>query len=268
MELRRPQDLLSLARGEVVTKRNLFDLIQFSKIAGSPYWGGPDVSIGNTPQQGINWIGSPPSVRGVIVKTRPEAYDQDGWTDAAQNVFRYSFKARKSRVSYTELANSVLITQPNFLYPVLVFTEGNGGWKFEGQFAVAEIDETSVFLHRYSVHNDQSHQLEDLVGFQEGGRSYVLHLLAERSSQAVKILKNTDSFSCDICELDFNERYGVEYIEAHHKIPVSSFTSEHLVKPSDLALLCPNCHRAIHCYMKIYAHGYEELKHMMRARLG
>jgi len=40
MKLKKPQDLFLLSAGDVVTKRNLFDLIQYSKVIGSQYWGG------------------------------------------------------------------------------------------------------------------------------------------------------------------------------------------------------------------------------------
>ena len=59
MELQKVNDLFSLSDGDVVSKRCLFDLIQFSKIENSLYWSGPKSVIGNTPQQGINWVGPP-----------------------------------------------------------------------------------------------------------------------------------------------------------------------------------------------------------------
>jgi DUF2075 family protein len=42
MQLNKPQDLLQLAIGDLVSKRNLYDLIQFSKISTSNNWGGQD----------------------------------------------------------------------------------------------------------------------------------------------------------------------------------------------------------------------------------
>ena len=57
MELKKTLDLFSLSTGDLVTKRNLYDLVQFSKVEASPYWSGTEGIIGNTPQQGINWVG-------------------------------------------------------------------------------------------------------------------------------------------------------------------------------------------------------------------
>lgn len=122
MKLSKPQDLFSLASGDTVSKRNLFDLIQYSKVDSSPYWSGPEFTIGNTPQQGINWVGNLPSVKAVIIKTRPGSYEEDGWSDDDKSAFHYSFKARNGEINFKEKANDVLIKQPQHLYPILLFS--------------------------------------------------------------------------------------------------------------------------------------------------
>ena len=121
MPLSKPQELFLLAIGETVTKRNLYDLVQYSKVDSSQFWGGADFIIGNTPQQGINWIGTLPAVRAVIIKTRPGSYDEDGWADESKSSYHYSFKARNSVISFEEKANQVLVNQPQHLYPILLF---------------------------------------------------------------------------------------------------------------------------------------------------
>ena len=132
MVLTKTQDLFSLLLGCTVTKRNLFDLIQFSKIKNSDYWSGGDHEIGNTPQQGINWIGKFPTIRALIIKARPGSYEDDGWTDSNKEKYRYSFKAKKGSIIYTEKANRALINQPEYFYPIFLFTEHREGWYFEG----------------------------------------------------------------------------------------------------------------------------------------
>ncbi len=257
--LKRPQDIFRLVIGTRVTKRNLFDLVQYSKVENSEYWGSRDYIIGNTPQQGINWIGSPPSTKGVIIKTRPGSYETDGWLSDKPDAYRYSFKARKSAVSYTETANSVLISQPHFLYPVFLFTEQSGEWAFEGRFSVTEIADLWVVLERESSAKHLVLPLEEEI-FREGGRKYVTHLMVERSRSLVDFLKATSVWICDICSDDYAARYGIEYIEAHHKTPISTLTSEHIVKLEDLVLLCPNCHKAVHIIMKRSELDYDEIK--------
>ena len=239
MILQRPQDIFTISIGDTVTKRNLFDLIQYSKIEESQFWGGSEFSIANTPQQGINWIGAPPYIQGIIIKARPGSYEHDGWADQSRNAFRYSFKARNSIVSYRETANRVLIAQPQHSYPILLFTEQKAKWLYEGQFCVTEIADLYVVLERKGVSMTMA-TAQDEITYREGGRRYVTHLAS---------------------------RYGVSYIEAHHKVPISTFTSECAVTPEDLALLCPNCHKAVHIYMKQNDSAYTEIKEMLQSRM-
>lgn len=260
MVLRKPQDLFALSNGDTITKRNLFDLIQFSKVDSSPYWAGHDFKIGNTPQQGINWIGSLPDVKAVIIKTRPGSYKEDGWTNEQKTIYHYSFKARDGKVSYKEKANDVLIKQPQHLYPVLLFTETKKGWNFEGEFSVTEIEDTYVVLQLASLGISERYSSQDETLYSEGDRRYVTHLMVERNKDVVAAIKNSTTWLCDICNIDFKEKYGVPYIEAHHKIPISNYTSKYKINYKDLALLCPNCHKAVHIYMKINNQEYDKIK--------
>lgn len=260
MNLKRPNDLLSLSAGDRVTKRNLYDLIQYSKVADSQYWGGSETQIGNTPQQGINWVGTPPACHAVIIKTRPGSYEEDGWANEERTSYHYSFKARGGEISYSEKANEVLINQPRYLYPILLFTENKDSWVFEGTFSVAEIDGKYVVLNRgASVVAEQISSQEE-VQYQEGGRKYVAHLMAERSRGVVQALKGSSPWVCDICSMKFIERYGVEYIEAHHKVPISTYSSTRVVNAEDFSLLCPNCHKAVHIHMKMDGLEYPQIK--------
>ena len=177
MVLSKPQDLFSLSSGDTVTKRNLFDLIQFSKVESSPYWAGHEFAIGNTPQQGINWVGQLPVVKAVIIKTRPGSYEEDGWTDESKTTYHYSFKARNSKISYKEKANQVLINQPQHLYPILLFTDKKDVWYFEGAFSVSEIEDTYVVLRRGVARTTNITSDQDEAIYQEGERRYVTHLL-------------------------------------------------------------------------------------------
>ncbi len=95
MVLTKSQDIFQLKPGDAVAKKNLFDLIQYSKVEGSEYWAGLDFRIGNTPQQGINWIGELPEVKAVIIKTKPGAYEEDAWLDEERLTYRYSFKLKR-----------------------------------------------------------------------------------------------------------------------------------------------------------------------------
>lgn len=259
-------DLLELSQGATISKRILFDLIQFSKQPGSTHWSGLGGVIANTPQQGINWIGSPPDVRGVIIKTRPGSYEEDGWIDGALDTYRYSFKARKGVISLREKANRVLIDQPLGLYPVLLFTEAGRDWRFEGRFDVSGIADSHVVLRRHSGTPDQLPEPPDMV-WREGGRRYITHLLAERSRTLVSWLKSVKEHACDICGESQSDRYGVTVVDAHHKTPLSAWSDDHEVTPGDIALVCPNCHRAVHALMRDGPASYEVIRQQLRERL-
>lgn len=267
MELKKTEDLFSLLTGDIVTKRNLYDLVQFSKVKGSPYWSGTEGVINNTPQQGINWIGHLPEVQAVIIKTRPGSYDDDGWSDDGKSSYHYSFKARKGKISFTEKANEVLVKQPQYLYPIFLLTEHTDGWYFEGAFSVSEIGNKFVVLNRGLASAIEISTSQDDLLFHEGERKYVTHLMAERNKEVVKALKSVESWLCDICGGDYLATYGVKYIEAHHKIPISTYSAGYTVSLSDFALLCPNCHKAVHIYMKESGYDYAKIKNILRARL-
>lgn len=91
--------------------------------------------------------------------------------------------------------------------------------------------------------------------FTEGKRKLVTHETSERDPRVVKEAKrifkqeHDGELFCEICGFNFKAVYGKVgdgFIEAHHKISLSSITKEHKVKPSDLMMVCPNCHRMLH----------------------
>jgi 5-methylcytosine-specific restriction protein A len=87
----------------------------------------------------------------------------------------------------------------------------------------------------------------------EGKVLFRLHRRSERDSLIVRRKKDsvkqaTGRLACEVCELDFEERYGevgTGFIECHHLVPLSE-GKERATSLSDLVLLCSNCHRMIH----------------------
>ncbi len=109
------------------------------------------------------------------------------------------------------------------------------------------------------------HKFEDFgaipPSFMEGDRRMVQHLEVERSKEVVDLLKSTTLnkdgagfIICESCGVAPGSRYGCEVIEAHHKIPVSA-AGIRAIKIEDFALLCPNCHRAVHKGVSIEKHS-------------
>ena len=91
--------------------------------------------------------------------------------------------------------------------------------------------------------------------FHEGGRRMITHLVRERNNKVVKETKRIFKLShggrlyCEVCGFDFSAKYGKigdDFIEAHHKVELSSIEGEHEVKPSDFIMVCSNCHSMLH----------------------
>jgi putative restriction endonuclease len=94
-----------------------------------------------------------------------------------------------------------------------------------------------------------------------------VNFIVERNAKVVSDLKMSRLWICDICELTSMDCYGVEFIEAHHKTPVHLKNSSGKVELEEFALLCPNCHTAIHILMTSGANEYSILRRSMRQRL-
>lgn len=109
---------------------------------------------------------------------------------------------------------------------------------------------------------------EDRAGYeaQEGALVLKMHYARERDPKLVSKFKaGLSDPNCEACDFNFKEAYGelgAGYIEAHHKKPVHSLTEGTKTTLSDLAALCPNCHRIIH---KNYPMSVEELREIMHS---
>lgn len=90
-------------------------------------------------------------------------------------------------------------------------------------------------------------------GFQEGNKAKRTHITIERNSKLRDAyFAANPSTICDACELDTAKRYpwAVRILDLHHLLPLSSGTRVEKSGTvfSDLAPLCPTCHRAVHRY--------------------
>jgi 5-methylcytosine-specific restriction protein A len=62
-------------------------------------------------------------------------------------------------------------------------------------------------------------------------------------------LKMFGKLECEICAFDFKRQYGAHgknFIECHHKEPLSTLSGPEGKTIDDLALVCSNCHRMLH----------------------
>jgi 5-methylcytosine-specific restriction protein A len=113
----------------------------------------------------------------------------------------------------------------------------------------------TAIRNNYQLVNQPPAQLEEEEPeFIEGRVLTRVHRLRERNRAVVEtkkkeVLKETGKLLCEVCEFDFEARYGSrgkEFAECHHKKPLSTFQANEKTKPSDLAIVCSNCHRMLH----------------------
>lgn len=106
-----------------------------------------------------------------------------------------------------------------------------------------------------------SRELQSDLTFTEGKRVRVTHLRVERSPQLRRLYfaNLAPPFLCDMCTCDTKERYPWtdNLLELHHLLPLSSVVKMSIQGTSfdDLVPLCPNCHRSIHSYYRIWLRG-------------
>jgi predicted HNH restriction endonuclease len=86
----------------------------------------------------------------------------------------------------------------------------------------------------------------------EGAPIVRSHRRRERSRELVRMAKAVfrkrhGRLFCQVCEFDFGQTYGEpDFIEIHHLTPLRDLKLGHKTKLSDLAMVCPNCHRMLH----------------------
>ena len=97
----------------------------------------------------------------------------------------------------------------------------------------------------------------------EGARVDVIQIRRERDPAARVTCLKAHGYSCAVCGLDFERRYGSigrRFIHVHHIEPLAG--GERLVDPiTDMVPLCPNCHAMAH--RRIRPYSVEELKQML-----
>ncbi len=105
----------------------------------------------------------------------------------------------------------------------------------------------SVFLTEALEHEiDNS---DSQISVPEGKLRLITHYLRERDYRIIQMKKQQaiqgETLRCEVCGFSFIEEFGVEFIECHHKTPISQ-SGETETTLDDLAFVCANCHRMLH----------------------
>jgi len=110
---------------------------------------------------------------------------------------------------------------------------------------------------------------EDEARAVEGRIVFRQHRVRERDpsltrKKKAEVKKETRRLACEVCAVDFSERYGElgeDFIECHHTSPLFA-GGERNTRTSDLALVCSNCHRMLHRAQPML--GIEELRERLQ----
>jgi len=134
----------------------------------------------------------------------------------------------------------------NFLDKGDFFTSVHGVDQRKGIWALRNIDSDDSIV---VIVEDEEEEF-----FSEGKKIARTHRSRERSKSLrdKKIAEykemNNDRCPCEVCGEDYSEIFGFEntLIDAHHLIPLSESSENRKTELSDLAMVCPTCHRALH----------------------
>ena len=112
---------------------------------------------------------------------------------------------------------------------------------------------------------------EDDASYPEGKKILRLHICRERNPKVIadakKMFKEKHNrrLFCEACGFSFTDTYGdlgENFIEGHHKIPVSMLSANDKTKPEDIIMLCSNCHQMIH-RLKPSSDSLDQLKKIL-----
>lgn len=110
-------------------------------------------------------------------------------------------------------------------------------------------DYTIVSNHDSMVDIDETDHVTS-----EGRRNLHRHLVIERDPKLARrkkevVMAATGRLACEVCSFDFEETYGSvghAFAEVHHLKPLGTSNMPSIVRLSDLAIVCSNCHRMLH----------------------
>ncbi len=145
------------------------------------------------------------------------------------------------------------------------FRENNN--KFEGEFS--ECKTCNPFTERF-IDNPinlfpEIVENEKLV-IVEGAKKQIVVNSYERNPFARKKCLDFYGYSCSVCSINFENKYGIigrDFIHVHHLKEISEIDTEYNINPiEDLRPVCPNCHAMLHQRKPCFT--IEELTQMIK----
>lgn len=91
---------------------------------------------------------------------------------------------------------------------------------------------------------------EESKTYTEGALNQIIQTRYERNPHARAACISHYGYSCSVCQLNFEKRFGKigkDFIHVHHLTQISMIKKKYVVDPiKDLRPVCPNCHAMLH----------------------
>lgn len=112
----------------------------------------------------------------------------------------------------------------------------------------------AMFQEARSISSEPALDAIEEREYSEGRIYYKQHVVRERNPILIqeaksRFIREHVRLYCEVCGFNFEEHYGdrgKDFIEGHHTKYISELSPEEKTKPSDIVMMCANCHRMIH----------------------
>ncbi len=189
-----------------------------------------------------------PVSRGNVIK--PEALGDDLWVRRQDEPSEIKVGIEIEEVKLTPEEGML---ERKFLKTHPVFSRNRIITKAAGTVFRLSSEEEQVLSNLWKT----GYSGDNEIGFSvtEGTLQLKSHYRRERSRKLISLKKDqykmlNGLLRCEVCGLSFVEIYpkslGEDFIEVHHKIPLSQIENIIRTTLDDLLLVCANCHRMIH----------------------
>ncbi|MGB7340595.1 MAG: HNH endonuclease, partial [Phototrophicaceae bacterium] len=152
----------------------------------------------------------------------------------------------------------------------------NGKYKARQVQAMRQLTESSATLLMKEWYRENSIEstldyldiYEDEKSYSEGSLTSRTSLQRNRSKALIHDAKakfratHDGQLFCEVCGFNFDQFYGIDYIEAHHTEPIATLDNETKNSVEAVVMLCANCHRAAHTRTPPYS--VDELRKLMK----
>lgn len=154
------------------------------------------------------------------------------------------------------------------IFPNFKWTPQSSGINIPDEIATKLEEIWFNFLNQDGLLSDfynKTIEIDDSESYIEGKSTTLSITRYERNPHARKKCIEHFGYNCQVCDMNFEEKYGKigkEFIHVHHLQAIAERNEIYELNPkTDLVPVCPNCHAMIH--KKNPSYKIEEMKNMI-----